>query len=354
MSILSAADFSAIEEMIRKACLRPMKLFGLGSPKGYAEKVSLRMKVDLTKHEERIFDDGEFFLKSADGPEGNVRGHNVFVIQSLYSEPGESVSDKFMKLGIMCGALKQASAHEVIPVIPHLAWARQDRKTESRAPISTKIIADMLQSTGIARVLLMDVHNLSAEQNAFNCPMDNLEAKNLQATWCASRLKDSPKIAVMSPDSGGLARATRFRNSLTKIMRVEQSDIGVVIFDKLRDAKSGSLSGGRVVGDIDGAEVIIVDDMISTAKTMTLAGKAVPRFGGKLAAICATHGLFCGDANKYVDQIDAPIVVADTVEPFRLSPENRSKVVVIDTSEMVADAILRIHSRTGSISELLR
>jgi ribose-phosphate pyrophosphokinase len=343
-----------IAEAVSKANLYPIKIFGLNATKEYAGRVAAHLGIPLTPHEEKTFDDGESFLKSPDGLEGNVRGHKVFVIQSLYSDAKESVSDKFVKLCIMCGSLHEASAHEVIPVIPHLAWARQDRKTTSRAPISTKIIARMLEATGIARILLMDVHNLSAEQNAFDIHMDNLECKSLQAGWCAKTLEKSKKVVVLSPDSGGLARATRFRNTLAKTMAREQSDIGVVVFDKLRDAKSGSLSGGKIVGDVDDADVVEVDDMISTGKTAVLAGKAVPRFGGRLAAICATHGLFVGDANKYLDEVDCPLVIADTIEPFRLSPNNRKKAVVLDTSEMVANAIWRIHTVTGSISELLR
>jgi ribose-phosphate pyrophosphokinase len=345
---------SMIAESVSKANLYPIKIFGLNATKEYAGRVAGHLGIPLTPHEEKKFDDGESFLKSQDGPEGNVRGHKVFVIQSLYSDAKESVSDKFVKLCIMCGALHQASAYEVVPVILHLAWSRQDRKTTSRAPISTKIIAKMLQSTGISRVLLMDVHNLSAEQNAFDIPMDNLESKSLHAAWCAKTLEKSKKVVVLSPDSGGLARATRFRNALAKAMAKEQSDIGVVVFDKLRDPKSGSLSGGKIVGDVDDADVIVIDDMISTAKTAVLAGKSVSRFGGRLVAICATHGLFVGDANKYLDEIECPVVIADTIEPFRLSPSNREKVVVLDTSEVVANAIWRIHSVTGSISELLR
>lgn len=340
---------------------RPFKIFGLNGSKEYAAKVAEHLRTKLTPHTEKYHDDGEPYAKS--GPEhsdssvGNVRGHDVFVIQSLYSDQQESVSDKFVKLCIFCGSLKDASAAEVIPVIPHLAWARQDRKTESRAPIATKYIARMLESVGISRVLLFDVHNLAAEQNAFSVPIDNLEAKNLIADWCSTNLiaeNRTNKIKVLAPDSGGLNRCERFRNSLLKQLRskgVMLDDIDIVIFDKVRI--KGQVKGGRIIGDVEGADVIVYDDMISTGSTVQKATRAVEEHGGQVWSICATHGLFCGRANEIFDGINAKIVVTDTVSPFRLSSSNREKLHIVDTTRMVANAVRRIHSGTGSISELL-
>lgn len=340
---------------------RPFKVFGLGATAKYAKRVCDRLGVPVTPHTEKTFDDGEVYLKS--GPEhndaevGNVRGHNVFVIQSLYSDEDESVNDKLVKLCFMCGSLKDASAHEVTPIIPHLGYARQDRKTESRAPICTKYVARMLESVGIDRVLMFDAHNLSAEQNAFSVPIDNLEAKRLFASWCAKTLCKSPKIRVLTPDSGGLNRCTRFRNALVEELRAlgaeETADeIEVVIFDKVR--VKGQVQGGRIIGDVDGADVVAYDDMISTGGTMKKACRAALDANARLHAICATHGLFVGNANEVFDGLDTKIVVTDTVDPFRLNESNRKKLEIISTTEMVASAIMRIHSGTGSISELLR
>lgn len=341
--------------------LRPFKIFGLNASYEYALKVSSHLGVGLSPITEKYYEDGEPFVKS--GPEysdsslGNVRGHNVFVIQSLYSDEKETISDKFMKLCIFCGSLKDASSHEVIPIIPHLGWARQDRKTESRAPIATKYVAKMLESVGVSRVLLFDAHNLAAEQNAFNVPLDNLEAKNLIADWCSENLileNKTNKIKVLAPDSGGLSRCERFRNALLKRLRsrgVGIDDIEIVIFDKVRI--KGQVKGGRIIGDVEDADVIAFDDMISTGGTMQKAARAVENYGGRVWAICATHGLFCGKANDVFDKINAKIVVTDTIRPFRLSESNKQKLHVVDTTKMVADAVRRIHSGTGSISELL-
>lgn len=340
---------------------RPIKVFGLESSKEYALKVAKNLELDLTPITEKYYEDGEPYVKS--GPEnsdsslGNVRGHDVFVIQSLYGDKNETISDKFMKLCIFCGSLKDASAHEVIPIIPHLGWARQDRKTESRAPIATKYIARMLESVGISRILLFDAHNLAAEQNAFNVPIDNLEARNLIADWCAERLIAEScvrKIKVLSPDSGALGRCERFRNSLLKRLRskgIMLDDIEIVIFDKLRIR--GQVKGGRIIGDVEDADVIAFDDMISTGSTMQKASRTVIENKGRVWAICATHGLFCGKANELFEKINTKVVVTDTIKPFRVSEENIKNLHIVDTTKMVADAVRRIHSGFGSISELL-
>lgn len=340
---------------------RPFKIFGLDGSREYAKQVAAHLSVDLTPHTEKVHEDGEPYCKS--GPEhsdssvGNVRGHDVFVIQSLFSDEKESVSDKFIKLCIFLGSLKDASAHEVIPIIPHLGWARQDRKTESRAPIATKYVARMLESVGISRAVLFDVHNLAAEQNAFKVPIDNLEAKNLVAEWCATKLisEGVKNVKVLSPDSGGLGRSERFRTALLKRLRdkgLMLDDIDIVVFDKVR--VKGQVRGGRIIGDVKDSYVIAYDDMISTGSTMAKAAKAVEESGGSVWAVCATHGIFCGKANEIFDSLNAKIVVTDTVRPFRLSDENKKKLHVVSTAKIVADAVRRIHSGTGSISELLR
>jgi ribose-phosphate pyrophosphokinase len=332
----------------------PMKIFGMNASKKFAEDIAKHLGMELTPHIEKNFLDGECYIKSPDGEIGNVRGHDVFVIQSLYSDETESVADKFMKMCIFIGSLRQACAHEVIAVIPHLAWARQDRKTESRAPVTTKILSVMLESVGIDHSVFMDVHNLSAEQNAFSLrtPIDCLESKNLHAQCIAdmAERKKVKRLAVMTPDGGGYPRATRFANALSRIM--PEVDIVVVALDKIRSGEK--VYASKVVGDVRDADVVIYDDMISSGGTMGKAAKQVVKEGGRVLAICVTHGLFVGNANEVMDELDCPIVIADTVPPFRLSESNQKKVVVVSTTQMFASAIKRIHSGTGSISELLR
>lgn len=341
--------------------VRPVALFGLNATNEYASKVALSIDKTLTPHTEKVFEDGEFYVKSGlddDSGVGNVRGHMVFVIQSLYTDEHESVADKFLKLCMFCGSLKDASAAEIVAVIPHLGWARQDRKTESRAPIMTKYVARMLESVGVNRCLLFDVHNLSAEQNAFNIPIDNLEGKNLFANWFAEQLikdKKTSNIKILSPDSSGLGRCTRFRDALLKQLcekGVDIDDIDIVVFDKVR--QKGSVTGSRIIGDVTGANVIAYDDMISTGSTMAKSCISVKEFGGEVYAICSTHGIFCGKANEVMRKIGCKIVVADTIRPFRLDSDNLKNLYVVDTTVMVGKAIDRIHSGIGSLSELLK
>jgi ribose-phosphate pyrophosphokinase len=351
---------TALIEQTAASCDRPMKIFGLDATAEYAGAVARELKTALSPHDEKYHEDGESYVKpDSDSSDGNVRGHNVFVVQSLYSDNRESISDKFVKLCIFCGALKDASAHQIIAVIPYLGWARQDRKTESRAPITTKYIAKMLEAAGVSRCLFFDVHNLAAEQNAFSIPIDNLETKNLIADWCANKLMEegiAHKVKLLSPDSGGLGRTERFRNALLKRLNklgAKLDDIQIVVYDKLR--VDGQVKGSRIIGDVEGAEVIGYDDMISTAGTIVKATDAVIKAGGHVWAVAASHGLFCGKANDLLSKHPSTkIIIADTVQSFRLSEENRKRLHVIDTAPMVAAAIKRIHSGTGSLSELLR
>lgn len=344
-------------EIMAKSAFQPYKIFGVGKSKEYAQSICDHLGMELSLCEERVFEDGEFYIKAGDGADGNVRGHQVFVVHSLYGDDTESVNDKLMKLCIFCGSLKDASAYEVVAVIPYLAYSRQDRKTSSRAPITTKYVAKMLEGTGVDRALVFDIHNLSACQNSFQIPIDNLEAKNLIADWCARRLIDTmktKKVRVLSPDSGGLGRCERFRLSLLKRlnkMGANLDDIEIVVFDKLRI--EGEVRGGRIIGDVEDADVIAYDDMISTGSTMQKACVAVAKQKGRMFAICATHGFFCGNANDVFEKVNCQIVTTDTVDPFRLNEENSKKLHVISTTKMVADAISRIHSGNGSISQLL-
>jgi ribose-phosphate pyrophosphokinase len=188
--------------------------------------------------------------------------------------------------------------------------------------------------------------------------VDNLEAKLPFADWCANALitaRKTKKIRVLSPDAGGYGRCERFRNALLKRLKsfgVEIDDIEIVVFDKLRI--KGEVRGGKIIGDVENADVIAYDDMISTGGTMKKACKAVLENKGHVFAICASHGLFCGKANEVFADLDTNIVVADTILPFRVSETNLKKLRIVDTTSMVADAIRRFHSGTGSLSELLR
>lgn len=310
----------------------------------FAEQVAAHLGQDglLSKHEERYFDDYEAYVRS----NVDVRGCDVFVIQSLYSCNEETVHDKLCKLLFMIGSLKDASAQRVTAVIPYMCYGRQDRKTDSRAPIMSKYVKYLIQSVGVDRILTMDVHNLAAFQCAFDVPTDHLEAKNLMARYVADNCTVDLPLAVLSPDAGAIPRCRYFRNKLSQILNV---DIGLPVMDK--EHAGQTIKGHKISGKVRGKRVVVYDDMISSAKTMYESVQAVEKKGGEVWGVCATHGLFVGKANEYLEKVKR-IVIADTVLPFRLSPKIAAKVKVIPTTSLFAAAIRRIHEE-DSISDLL-
>lgn len=330
--------------------MKNLMVFGLNSTKKYAERVAGELGKPLCTHEEHCFDDGEAYLRSRE----NVRGRDVFVIQSLYTCEKESVSDKLTKLLIFLGSLRDASAKRITAVIPYLSYQRQDRKTESRAPIVTKYQARWFEASQLDRLLTIDAHNLAALQNSFNTAIpDHLEAKKLMAQHVAAELSDPMSVSVMSPDVGGMNRARLFRNVLAGLLKTRHDlpndfEIPLAVLDKTHVGRS--IKGNAVIGDVSGRDVVFVDDMISGGKTMSEARKAVERAGGKPWGACATHGLFVGGVAENLTGFER-IVITDTINR-PLNGEAAASLKVISTAKLVASAIRRIHEE-DSISDLL-
>lgn len=341
--------------------MRDVVIFGLDASEAYAQRVARHLDLTPSSHTDQNFDDGEGYIKS----NVNVRGKHVYVIHSLYSDNKNTAGAKLFKLYMFLCSLRDASAGTVTVICPYMAYARQDRKTESRAPIATKYVAQLLEAAKIDRFITIDVHNLSAMQNSFRVPTDHLEAKNLLADFlCGGTggdglpienhvpgpLADNPQdIAILSPDSGGLGRCRRFRNSLEKRLKLSNK-IPVHTLDKERS--ENKVKGGRIDGDITGKKVIIFDDMISTASTMRLCIETIEKQGGQLWAACASHGIFVGDAAKHLKNVPR-LIVTDTIPPFRMSKEEwAGRLFVISTTKLVAQTIKRTFEN-GSISALL-
>jgi ribose-phosphate pyrophosphokinase len=179
--------------------------------------VSAKLGVPLSPHEEREFEDGEHKAR----PLVNVRGNDVFVIESLYGDPRHGVNDKLARLLFFLGALRDASAGRVTAVVPYLAYARKDRKTKPRDPVTTRYLAALFEAAGIDRIVVMDVHNLAAYQNAFRCASDHLEARPLFVRHFASRVETGKEeLVVLSPDAGGVKRAEIFRQHLERSLGI--------------------------------------------------------------------------------------------------------------------------------------
>ncbi|MDD5321047.1 MAG: ribose-phosphate pyrophosphokinase [Methylococcales bacterium] len=324
--------------------LDAMRLFALSESRALGESIGAALGMPLNAHEERDFEDGEHKTR----PLENVRGCEVFMIQSLFSEPGKSVNDKLCRLLFFIGALKDASARSVIAVLPYVGYARKDRKTKARDPVTTRYVAQLLEAVGTDRVLTLDVHNLAAFQNAFRCPTDHLEAKNLFVEHFAARSGDT-EVVVVSPDVGGVKRAELFREALSQRLN---RPAGSAFMEKQRSA--GVVSGEALVGDVKDKAAIIIDDMISTGGTIARTAHACRKQGAQSVHAAASHGIFVSKADQVVaDPALDSLVVTNTLPPFRLDLElTRNRLTVLDIAPLFAEAIRRIHTG-GSIVELL-
>jgi ribose-phosphate pyrophosphokinase len=321
-----------------------ISLFALNSSRGFGERIAQALGIPLSDLEERDFEDGEHKAR----PLTSVRGRDVFIVQSLYSDPQQSVNDKLCRLLFFIGALRDAAAKRITAIVPYLCYARKDRKTKSRDPVTTRYLATLFEAVGVDRVVTMDVHNLAAFQNAFRCRTEHLEARSLFIGWLAPRLSGDA-VVVVSPDAGGVKRVDRFKEVLNRIFGKE---IPTAFMEKQRS--EGVVTGKALVGDIKDKTAIIIDDLISSGTTLSRAAAACRDRGAKRVYAAATHGLFVGDANTVMaDQALENVLITDTIPPFRLHPELvGSKVIVLEAATLFAKAIEAIHS-DGSIVELM-
>jgi ribose-phosphate pyrophosphokinase len=319
-------------------------LFALNSSRDLGDRIGRNLGMALSAHEERDFEDGEHKAR----PLVNVRNRDVFVVQSLYSDAQQSVNDKLCRLLFFLGALHDASAERLTAVIPYLCYARKDRKTKSRDPVTSRYIACLLEAVGTDRVVTLDVHNLAAFQNAARNHTDHLEAKKLFVDYFVPRLQQD-EVVVVSPDVGGIKRAEDFRQALSRALNRE---IPSAFMEKYRSA--GVVSGAAVVGDVADKTAIIIDDLISSGTTLARAAEACQERGAHTIYAAASHGVFVGKASKVLAHPALErVVITDTIPPFRLDPELlRAKVVVLETAPLFAAAIQRIHTG-GSIVDLL-
>ena len=313
----------------------PLSFFGLQGSRELAERVAGRLEVALAPHEERGFEDGEHKSR----PLQDVRGHDVFVLHSLYGDESESGNDKLCRLLFFCGALRDAGAERVTAVTPYLCYARKDRRTKPNDPIITRYVAAMFEAVRIDRVIAVEVHNVAAFENAFRCPTWHIESAALLAAHFAPLLRGEPVVAV-SPDAGGAKRAEQFRQALERLLR---QDVGSATMEKYRS--SGVVSGELLAGDVRGKVAVIVDDLISTGGTLVRAAKACRAAGATKVFAAAAHGLFIGGAGELfaTPAIDG-ITVANTVPPFRVAADVAAqRLTVLDAGDAIARAIAGCH-----------
>ena len=319
------------------------RLFALNASREFGGEVAAALGVPLARHEEREFEDGEHKAR----PLESVRGHDVFVVQSLYADARESVNDKLVRLLFFVGALGDASAARVTAVLPYLCYARKDRRSKPRDPVSTRYVAGLLEAVGADRVVTLDVHNVAAYENAFRIRAEHLEAKKLFVDFYAP-LVGGEQVAVVSPDVGGVKRAEAFREALERRLK---RGVGRAFMEKSRSA--GVVSGEALVGAVRGSTAIIIDDLISSGTTLGRAVAACRAQGAARIYAAASHGLFTEKAAALLsDPGLAQLAVTDTVPPFRLDAAARRKLVVVSSVPLFAEAIRRVHAG-GSLTELL-
>lgn len=320
-----------------------LMLFALDASRAYGEAVARTLGIALSAHEEREFEDGEHKSR----PLGSVRDRDVYVIHSLYSDAGQSVNDKLARLLFFIGALKDAAAGRVTAVVPYLAYARKDRKSKTRDPVTSRYVAQLFEAVGTDCVVTLDVHNLAAFQNAFRCRTEHLEAAPLLVAHLAPAI-GSADVAVVSPDAGGIKRAEAFRIRLAAALG---RPVAAAFAEKYRS--SGVLSGDALVGDVERKLAIIVDDLIAAGNTVVRAAQACRQRGATRIFAAAAHGVFAPAANAVLGASDIErIVVTDTIPPLRvIDPRLTARLEQISTASLFAEAIRRLHSG-GSIVEL--
>jgi ribose-phosphate pyrophosphokinase len=319
-------------------------LFALGSSRPFAALVAQQLGLALSAHEEREFEDGEHKAR----PMVSVRGRDVFVLHSLYADRQQSANDKLCRLLFFIGALKDAAAARVTAIVPYLAYARKDRKSKARDPVTTRYVAALFEAVGTDVVVTLDVHNLSAFQNAFRCRTEHLEAEQLFVAYFAPLLNDNA-VVVVSPDAGGIKRAEQFRQRLTQAVG---KAVGMAFAEKYRSG--GVITGDMLVGDVEGKSAIIIDDLISSGTTLARTARACIARGASSVMAAATHGLFVGDASALLaDSALQRVVVTDSVAPFRLDHgAANARVTVLSCTGLFAQAIHRLHAGE-SLTELM-
>lgn len=303
---------------------------GTANPK-LAKAIASYLELPLGRAEITRFSDGEIFSRIQE----NVRGVDVYVVQSTCSP----VNDHLMELLVMVDALKRASAGSITAVIPYYGYARQDRKVAPRTPITAKLVADLVHTAGVERVVSVDLH-AGQIQGFFNCPFDHLYANRVVLDYLEERFKGDDVVFV-SPDAGGVERTRAYAKRM-------EADLAII--DKRRE-KANVSEVMHIVGEVKGRDCVILDDMIDTAGTLCNAAKALKDHGAKRVFAAATHGVLSGPA---IDRISASdleeVVVTDTV-PLSLAAESNDKFKVLTVASLLGEAIKRIHN-SDSVSSL--
>jgi ribose-phosphate pyrophosphokinase len=322
-----------------------MRLFALEGTRPLGSEVAQALGRKLDPHEERDFEDGEHKIR----PLVSVRGEDVFILHSLAGSGSASPNDHLCKLLFFIAACKENGAARVTALVPYLAYARKDRQTKARDPVTTRYVAQLFETVGTDCVVTLEVHNLAAFQNAFRCRTVHLDTHRLFVAYMVERAGDRP-VTVFSPDTGGVKRAQLLKEAYEA---ETGAGAGLGFMEKRRSR--GVVSGDLFAGDVAGSAVFIFDDMISTGGTMLRAARACRERGADSVHVLAAHGLFGLGSSALFDEgaIDG-VAVTDSVAAAQEVKQRfpRAPLEVISAGALIAEAAERLH-RNGSISGLL-
>ncbi len=307
-----------------------LQLFGGTSNPTLTSEVCKYLGIESGEIVAATFSDGETQVEIGE----NVRGKDVFILQSTCPP----VNDNLMQLLIIMDALRRASAKRITAVIPYYGYARQDRKVKPRAPITAKLVADIIKTAGASRVVSMDLH-AGQIQGYFNIPVDNIYASPILLKHIKANIHND--CVVVSPDAGGVERARAFAKRI---------NAGLAIIDKRREAPNVA-KAMNIIGEVDGKEAVILDDMVDTAGTLTQAAQALKDRGAIEIHACCTHPVLSGPAIKRIEEspLDS-LVVANTI-PLNDSALNCKKIIALSIAELLGETIKRIHN-SNSVSSL--
>lgn len=312
--------------------MRRMVLVSGTSNPTLSKKISEFLDVPLVNPQLRRFANGEVYCEI----EKNVRGADVFVIQSTCAP----VNENLMELLIIVDALKRASANSITAVVPHYGYSRQDRKSAPRTPITAKLVADMITVAGATRVITMDLH-AGQIQGFFNIPFDNIFASPVLLEYVQKNL-DRSNLITVSPDAGGVERVRHYAKKL-------EADLALI--DKRRTGPNVA-EAMNVIGDVTGKDCIIIDDMIDTAGTLVQAAKALRKNGARRIFAAATHPVFSDPAIQRIAEcaeLEA-VIITDTI-PLSDAGKKLDKIKVVTTADILAKAIHRTFNH-DSVSSL--
>ena len=315
--------------------MNELRLFALNATAELGREIAKAAGATLARHEERDFEDGEHKSRPLD----SVERADVYVVQSLHGGPGESANDKLCRLLFFIGALKDAGAARVTAICPYLCYARKDRRTKMRDPVTLRYVGELFEAVGTDSVITLDVHNPAAFDNAFRCRKVALTAAPLFVTH--AKALGEHRLCVVSPDPGGVKRAEAFREALEDACGFA---VAKGFVDKHRS--SGTVTGDIFAGDAAGRTALIIDDLISTGHTLLRAAHAVRQAGAKRVIAFATHGLFMpGSAEVVQDPAIDSFVLTDSIPPFRLNAgeQGLGKVTFLSCAGLFGECAHRLH-----------